>query len=66
MNYVPYVIGMNDAIADETAIELTKSFYKYLLVKDKTIEEAFELAQSQLMLNDMAGADIPQLLSNKK
>lgn len=66
LNYVPYVIGMNDAIADETAIELTKSFYKYLLVKDKTIEEAFELAQSQLMLNDMAGADIPQLLSNKK
>lgn len=66
LNYVPYVIGMNDAVADETAIELTKSFYKYLLVKDKTIEQAFELAQSQLILNDMEGADIPQLLCNKK
>jgi hypothetical protein len=65
LSYVPYVIGMTDAIADETAIELAKSFYKYLLVNDKSIEEAFELAQSQLMLNDMAGAEIPQLISRK-
>lgn len=66
LDYVPYVIGMTDAVADETAIELAKSFYKYLIVNGKSVEQAFELAQSHLLLNDMPGADIPRLLSKKQ
>jgi CHAT domain-containing protein len=62
LQYVPYVIGMNDAVADSTAIELAKSFYNNYITNEKTVEEAFELAQAHLLLNDMPGADIPQLL----
>ncbi|TAE47678.1 MAG: CHAT domain-containing protein [Bacteroidetes bacterium] len=61
IEYVPYVIGMNTAVPDDTAIAFATSFYD-ALGAGKGIEFAFEFAKSSINLNGLSGAQIPQLM----
>jgi len=58
--FVPYVIGMNNAVEDGAAIEFTTGFYR-ALAEDRTIEMAFKWAVSKVKLEGYTGASIPVL-----
>lgn len=55
---VPYVIGMNTAVPDKTAIMFATGFYR-ALGNGEGYENAFNLAKSLLKIEGMKGADIP-------
>ena len=57
---VPYVIGMNTAIPDATAIEFSTGFYRSLS-KDNDIPFAFDWAKSGILLEGLPGDAIPIL-----
>lgn len=59
--YIPYVIGMNRAVPDETAIAFAVEFYK-ALGDGETIPEAFKHAKVALEMDEYPGFDIPVLL----
>ncbi|AEE53345.1 CHAT domain-containing protein [Haliscomenobacter hydrossis] len=59
--YIPFVIGMNDAIPDRAAIEFSSAFYD-AIGNGKDIEFAFRLAQISIELLDITGDDIPVLI----
>lgn len=59
--YVNCVIGMSDAIPDDTAIEFASTFYSSLGF-GKNIQDAFDLAMIQLGLLSMSGDRIPKLM----
>lgn len=61
IEHVPYVIGMNTAVPDDTAIAFATSFYD-ALGAGKGIEFAFEFAKNSINLNGLSGAQIPQLM----
>lgn len=50
--YVPYVIGMSDAVSYETATQFSERFYDFLIVRDYNPEEAFSHAQISLSMNE--------------
>lgn len=54
---VPYVIGMNSAVPDDTAIAFATGFYD-ALGAGRDIEFAFKLAKNRIELEGMAGADL--------
>ncbi|MDW3649922.1 MAG: CHAT domain-containing protein [Bacteroidia bacterium] len=58
IKHVPYVIGMNTAVPDETAITFATGFYD-ALGAGRDIEFAFKLAKNRIALEGMPGADIP-------
>lgn len=58
IKHVPYVIGMNTAVPDETAITFATGFYDSLGA-GKDIEFSFKLAKNRIALEGMPGADIP-------
>jgi len=58
IKHVPYVIGMNTAVPDETAITFATGFYD-ALGAGKDIEFSFKLAKNRIALEGMPGADIP-------
>jgi len=58
--HIPYVIGMSDAIEDSTSIAFSKGFYE-ALGDNKTYPEAFEEGKLVILMENMPGADIPQL-----
>ena len=60
IKHVPYVIGMNTAIPDNTAIAFATGFYD-ALGDGKDIPFAFKFAQNRIMLEGLRGADIPQI-----
>ena len=60
IKHVPYVIGMNTAVPDETAIAFATGFYDSLGA-GKDIEFSFKLAKNRIALEGMPGADIPVL-----
>ena len=60
IKHVPYVIGMNTAVPDETAITFATGFYD-ALGAGRDIEFAFKLAKNRIALEGMPGADIPVL-----
>lgn len=60
LEYVPYVIGMNTAVPDTTAIKFATGFYK-ALGEGKAIPEAFRWAKKYLTLHNLPGAHIPVL-----
>lgn len=60
--HIPYVIGMNRAVPDETAIAFAVEFYKALADGEK-IPEAFKHAQVALEMDEYPGFDIPILLA---
>jgi hypothetical protein len=59
--HVNCVIGMSDAIPDDTAIEFASTFYSSLGF-GRNIKEAFDLAMAQLGLLSMSGDKIPKLI----
>ncbi|MEB3124574.1 MAG: AAA-like domain-containing protein [Synechococcales bacterium] len=59
--YVPYVLGMNQAIGDLAAIGFAKGFYGALF-EGKSVKEAFELGKNQIALKNIPEAQTPVLL----
>lgn len=59
--YIPYVIGMNQSVNDESAIQFSLGFYA-ALGAGKDIEFAFKMGIVNIKLAGISGADIPQLL----
>lgn len=62
---IPYVIGMNTAVPDKTAIVFATAFYR-AIGNDRNYQEAFNLAKSYLLLEGLPGADIPVLRVNQE
>lgn len=58
--FVPYVIGMNNAVEDGAALEFTTGFYR-AISEGKSIEMAFKWAISKVKLEGYTGANIPVL-----
>lgn len=61
--YIPYVVGMNSTINDDTAINFSLGFYA-ALGAGKDLEFAFKMGLVSIKLTGLAGADIPQLIKN--
>ena len=61
IRHVPYVIGMNREIPDETAIAFAKTFYDALGAGEE-IPFAFKNAKTYLGLAKLPGKDIPELI----
>ena len=59
--FIPNVIGMNNAVPDNTAIEFATVFYKGIGA-GREIGFSFELAKNSIDLNNISGSDIPMLL----
>lgn len=59
--YVPYVLGMNQAIGDLAAIEFAKGFYGALF-EGKSVKDAFELGKNLIALKNIPEAQTPVLL----
>lgn len=59
--HIPYVIGMNEAIEDDSAIEFSTGFYRGL-ADEEDIEFAFDLAVNMIQLEGLGGDNVPQLL----
>ena len=60
---VPYVIGMNRAVKDSTAITFSAGFYRGLS-SENDVEFAFSIAVDGIMLEGLVGDDIPVLYKN--
>lgn len=58
--YVPYVVGMDKAVRDESAVIFTTGFYRGIAL-GKSIELSFELGRNLLELEGMDDARIVQL-----
>jgi len=58
--YIPYVIGMNNAVEDGAAIEFSTGFYR-AIAEGQSIELAFEWGLSKVELEGYTGASIPVL-----
>lgn len=58
--YVPFVIGMNNAVEDGAAIEFTTGFYR-ALSEGQSIELAFEWGVAKVELEGYTGTNIPVL-----
>ena len=54
--YIPFVIGMEKAIPDKTAIQFSSTFYK-ALAKEKNARFAFQYAKAALAI-DSVEADL--------
>lgn len=59
--YVPYVLGMNQAIGDVAAIEFAKGFYGALF-EGKSVKDAFELGKNLIALKNIPEVQTPVLL----
>jgi hypothetical protein len=57
---IKYVAGMNTAVEDETAIEFSTGLYRGI-ASEGDIEFAFDLATNNIMLQGLAGDNIPVL-----
>jgi hypothetical protein len=61
VQHIPYVIGMNNAIQDETAIQFAVAFYDALASGRGGVEFAFKYACAAIEVENLKGSDIPQL-----
>ncbi len=59
--YVPYVLGMNQAIGDVAAIEFAKGFYGALF-EGKSVRDAFDLGKNLVALKNIPEAQTPVLV----
>ncbi|MGI2902260.1 hypothetical protein [Tolypothrix sp. VBCCA 56010] len=65
--HINYVIGMNDQIQDQAAIEFVVGFYDALLAynpqydQSSPVEFAFNIAQNAIMLAGVSGESIPEI-----
>lgn len=61
-NYADYVIGMNCAIGDQTAIDFSVSFYRSLFnIDNQNYERAYQQALVKLELNSKDEVDTPNI-----
>ncbi len=60
--HIPYVIGMNNKIDDDSAIEFSTGFYRGLAEEEEDIEFAFDLAVNMIQLEGALGEGTPVLL----
>lgn len=61
--YIPYVIGMEQAINDSDAITFAIGFYK-ALGSGTSIEKAFEIGRADMGLSGSQNSHLPKLLIN--
>lgn len=59
--HIPFVIGMNDSIDDDAAIEFSTGFYRGL-AEEEDVEFAFELAVNMIELEGLEDDNVPVLL----
>jgi hypothetical protein len=59
-NYVNYVVGMSDAIGDDSAIVFAREFYSVLAIENN-VEMAFDLAKNAIGLEGLDDDDLPVL-----
>jgi CHAT domain-containing protein len=59
--HIPFVIGMNTRVEDDTAIEFSTGFYRGLL-EEEDVEFAFDLAVNAIQLEGLSDDDVPVLL----
>jgi hypothetical protein len=64
--YVPYVIGTNDAIDDNAAIEFSTGFYRGISAKDSEVEFAFRLARNSIMMEGLEDSMVPVMYVKKE
>ncbi len=62
--YVPYVLGMNQAIGDVAAIEFAKGFYGALF-EGRSVKDAFELGKNLIALKNIPETLTPVLLERR-
>ncbi|WP_088889790.1 tetratricopeptide repeat protein [Leptolyngbya ohadii] len=63
-NHIPYVIGMNQAIADKAAIEFSVAFYD-AIGAGRDIKFAFDLATVAIKMAGIAQDHIPVLITHR-
>jgi hypothetical protein len=61
LSSVPFVIAMQDAIGDETAIAFARGFYR-ALGAGKSVQNAFDTGIAEIMIYSLPGPLIPKLL----
>lgn len=61
--HVPYVIGTNDTIDDNAAIEFSTGFYRGLSNRNGDINFAFRLAKNNIMLQGLEDSMVPVMYS---
>lgn len=59
--HIPYVVGMNNTINDDTAINFSLGFYA-ALGAGKDLEFAFKMGLVSIKLTGLTGAETPQLM----
>ena len=63
--HIDYVVGMNQAVSDRTAIEFAKGFYR-ALGSNRSIEQAFELGCTTIDLAGIPESSTPVIKSKIK
>lgn len=62
VKYIPYVIGMNDAINDDAAIAFASGFYQALAAKEQLdVDRAFKIGLAAIQLHNLSGHLTPVL-----
>ncbi|WP_420572711.1 CHAT domain-containing protein [Kordia sp.] len=62
---IPYIVGMNNEIPDDVAINFSKNFYN-VLFNGRTIKDAFKISLATIALSDNGDEHIPKLIVNKE
>ena len=58
---ISFVVGMNKAIPDKTAIQFAVGFYD-AIGAGRSIEDAFRFGKNAISMNNVTGEEIPQLI----
>ena len=59
---IEFTVGMDDALADASAINFAVAFYRAIAC-DRTVPEAFEIGRNALHLKSLEDADVPVLFT---
>lgn len=59
VRHIPYVIGTNDAIGDNAAIEFSTGFYRGISAEGGDVAFAFDLAKNNIMLEGLEVSQVP-------
>ena len=62
--YIPFVIGMNDEVDDDAAIEFSTGFYRGL-AEEEDVNFAFDLAVNMIQLEGLEDDHVPILLKER-
>ena len=60
--HIDCVVGMSDAVGDESAVSFSASFYQ-ALAYGRDVQTAFELGRVQINLESLDGPEVPRLLA---